>query len=105
MRSPMRYISIMTLAKSEDERSRIVVTLRRPCDVVARGLARQIALEHCGEAIQIAPPVELLRRLQIAIAPGVERFKQSGRLVVVIFLPADRQRRGKVLSRHERKRE
>ena len=90
----------MTFTKAEDESPRIVETLRRPSRFATRILARQVALEHRGEAVQIAAPVELLGRLQIAVAPGVERSEQPRRLVVVIFLPTDRQRRRKVLARH-----
>src|SRR2546430_9759608 len=95
----------MTFTKTEDESPRIVEALRRPSRFAARILARQVALKHRGEAVQIAAPIEFLGWLQITVAPGVERSEQPRRLVVVVFLPADRQRCRKVLARHQRERE
>src|SRR5205823_11261328 len=101
-------VAIVMLAKRKDDRLGGVVALGVPARAgrwLQGALLRQIALQHCGETINIATPVELPRQAQIAVATFRERFEQPRRLIVVVALPSDRQWMRKRLSGHERKRE
>ena len=59
---------------------------------------RQVAAQHRGQAVDVAAPVELPRGHQVAAATRFQRVQQARRLVVVVLLLADRQRRGKALA-------
>jgi hypothetical protein len=109
VRTLRRELAVVEFANPQDQRFRRFVAFRRPPGVARRPqperLFGKIALEHCREAVEVAAPVELARRLQVAAAPRLEGSEQSGRLVVVILLPADRQRCGEARARDQRERE
>src|SRR4029453_16000688 len=64
-----------------------------------------VAPQHPRQAVEIAAPIELLRRRKVAGATGLERDQEARRLVVVLLLPADGQRCGQAFARHKRERE
>ena len=109
MRTPGREVTVVTFAQPEDQRSSGVVALCGPGAFPTHDgslcFVGKVMPKHGGQAVEVAAPIELLRRLKVAGAAGLERDEEARRLVVVILLPADRQRRGEAFARHERERE
>ena len=102
VRLRLRRVAIVRLAQREDQllrrRRALAASILSSAGVVEPILAAGSA-EHRGEAVHVAAPVELARRLQVAAAARFERLQQARRLVVVVVLPADRQRASVRLSR------
>ena len=87
VRPPRRVVAVVRLAQREDERARVVALRDRPVAL----LVRQEATQHRREAVQVATPVQLLRRHEVAVAARLERAQQARRLVVVVLLPTEGQ--------------
>jgi len=109
MRPRVRRSVVMAFAQVVDQRTGVVVARRGPAGLASFGarpfLVGQVAFQHRRKAVEVAAPVELLRRPEITAAAPFECTEQPRRLVVVILLPADRQRRAEPFAGHQRERE
>ena len=105
-----RQLGVVRLDQAAHERARLGVARPRPRAgrrVLELG---QVAPQHRRQAEQVAAPVELARRREVAVAAGLERAQQARRLVLVVGLlrrsaarcRAARPRRARTRSRSAR---